>query len=319
MCRTTTMTAFAQRRRHSGPGRASLHARGRTARLLLRGLSPLASVLLATAEGAPADRIDKSGYHLFNPVPADQLREMSTDRPDKTESPHTVDAGHVQAESDLVSYSRDDDESGGGDTRVESWAVAHINFKIGLLDNVDLQTVIETYNHVTTRDRVAGTTARQSGFGDLTSRLKVNLWGNDGGPTAFAVMPFVKFPTSQDDIGNDSVEGGVIFPLGVALPAGFDLGAMTEVDFNRDQTGGGHHTEFINTLTVGRDILGPLGGYVEFFSAVSTESGSAWIGTVDVGFTYALTANVQLDAGVNIGVTDSADDYNPFAGLSIRH
>ncbi len=301
------------------PGRAPSSVRGRTARCLLRSLSPLASVLLATAESGAANRLDKSGYHLFNPVPDDQLREMSTDRPDKTESPHTVDAGHFQVESDLVSYSRNDDESGGGDTRVESWAVAHINFKIGLLNDVDLQTVIETYNHITTEDRVAGPTTRQSGFGDLTSRVKVNLWGNDGGTTALAVMPFVKFPTSQDDVGNDSVEGGIILPLGVGLPAGFDLGAMTEVDFNRDERGGGHHAEFIHTIEVGRDLLGPIGGYVEFFNAVSTESDTEWVGTVDVGFTYGLTANVQLDCGVNIGVTDSADDYNPFLGLSVRH
>jgi hypothetical protein len=275
-------------------------------------------VSLAIAEGRSGDRIDKSGYHLFNPVPDDQLREVSTDRPDKTESSHTVDAGHLQIESDLVSYSRDDDESGDGDTRVESWAVAHINLKIGLLNNVDLQTVIETYNHITTEDRVAGTTNRQCGFGNLTSRVKINLWGNDSGPIAVALMPFVKFPTSQDDIGNDSVEGGIILPVATGLPAGFDLGGMTEVDFNRDEMGDGHHTEFVNTIEVGRDIFGPIGGYVEFFTAVSTESDSEWIGTVDVGFTYGVTENIQFDAGVNIGVTDAADDYNPFLGLSIR-
>src|SRR5688572_5942243 len=40
----------------------------------------------------------KSHYHLFNPTPRAQMREMSTDRPDQTESPYTVDAGHVQVE-----------------------------------------------------------------------------------------------------------------------------------------------------------------------------------------------------------------------------
>jgi hypothetical protein len=312
------VTSLAGGRSHPAPRRASSFMRRPGARLLLRGLSPLASVLLVTAESAATDRIDTSGYHLFNPVPEDQLREMSTDRPDKTESPHTVDAGHVQVESDLVSYTRDDDESGGGDTRVESWAAAHINFKIGLLNNVDIQTIIESYNHITTEDRVADTETTQSGFGDLTSRVKINLWGNDGGAIAVALMPFVKFPTSQDDIGNDSVEGGLILPIGGALPAGFDVGGMTEVDFNRDERGDGHHTEFVNTIEVGHDLVGALGGYVEFFSAVSTESDAEWIGTVDVGFTYGFTENVQLDAGVNIGVTDAADDYNPFLGLSIR-
>ena len=37
---------------------------------------------------------DKSGYNLFNPVPENLMRELSPDRPDKTESPYTVDAGN---------------------------------------------------------------------------------------------------------------------------------------------------------------------------------------------------------------------------------
>ncbi len=273
-----------------------------------------------TGSAGPVDlsTIDKSGYHLFNPTPREYMREMSTDRPDKTESPYTVDAGHFQIEMDFFTFTRDRDTSGGADTRVESWAVAPINFKIGLLNSVDLQTVIETYNFVETDDRVAGTKTRQSGFGDLTSRLKVNLWGNDGGSTALAMMPYVKAPTNQDQLGNNSVEGGLILPLGVELPAGFGLGIMPQIDIVRNDGRSGHHAEIVNTLTVGRTLIGELGMYVEFFSAVSTEDDSPWVGTFDMGFTYGLTPDIQLDAGVNIGVTDSADDINPFFGISMR-
>lgn len=281
-------------------------------------LAPGAGEAKGPEEKLDLTKIDKSGYNLFNRTPDEYLREMSTDRPDKTESPYTVDAGHFQLEMDVLSYTHDRDRSGGGDTKVDSWAVAPINFKVGLFNNVDLQTVIETYNHITTEDRVAGTKDRQSGFGDITSRLKINLWGNDGGDTAFGVMPFVKYPTSQHQIGNNSVEGGIIFPLAVALPAGWDMGLMTEFDFNRNDNRPGHHVEFVNTITFGHDIIGKLGGYVEFFSAVSTERDARWVGTVDAGLTYGLTDNLQLDIGINVGVTKSADDYNPFVGLSWR-
>ena len=275
---------------------------------------------LLAADSGNAGTIDKSGYHLFNPTPVESMREMSTDRPDKTESAYTVDAGHFQIEMDLVSYTRDHDTAGGADTQVEAWAIAPINLKIGLLNSVDLQTVIETYQHIDTDDRTTGSKTRQTGFGDVTSRLKVNLWGNDGGPTALAVMPYVKYPTSQDRIGNNSVEGGIILPMAIELPAGFGMGVMPQFDFVRDGSGDGHHVEFVNTLTVGHSIVGDLGMYVEFFSAVITEEeDSPWIGTVDVGFTYGFTPNLQLDFGVNIGVTDSADDWNPFLGLSYRY
>lgn len=263
--------------------------------------------------------VDKSQYHLFRPTPDDQLRELSTDRPDKTESPYTVDAGRIQVEADLVSYSVDHETGAGVDTRVEGWAVAPINLKFGLTHRIDLQTVIESYNHVTTEDRVAGTKVRQSGFGDITTRLKVNLWGNDGGDTALAVMPYVKYPTNQDGLGNDDVEGGLIVPFGISLPAEFDLVVMTQLDLLRNSAGDGHHADFVNTITVGHSLVGDLGAYVEWFSAVSTEDGAAWVGTFDFGFTYGFTPNLQLDAGVNIGVTDSADDWNPFVGLSFRY
>jgi len=271
---------------------------------------------LEAAEGGPA--ADKLQYHLFRPTPREFLREMSTDRPDKTESPYTVDAGRFQVEVDLVAYTHDRDRSGGGDTRTEGWAVAPVNFKMGLWHNVDLQTVLETYQTVRTADRIARTKTRQSGFGDITSRVKVNLWGNDGGRTALALMPFVKFPTNQDDLGNDSLETGVIIPLAVELPAGFGLGLMTEFDVNRDETGQGRHLEFVNSITVSRDLWGDLGGYVEFWSLVSAEEGSDWEGSVDIGFTYGLTEDIQLDAGVNVGVTRSAEDVNPFLGVSFR-
>jgi hypothetical protein len=255
---------------------------------------------------------------LFNPVPKESMRELSTDRPDKTESPYTVDAGHFQIEMDLANYSYDRFNEGRSDVRAESLGIATANLKIGLCQRVDAQLVVPIYNYVRTDDRTTGTISKSSGFGDLVARAKFNFWGNDGGTTAFAAMPFVKLPTNQDGLGNKAWEGGVIFPLSIELPAGFGMGLMTEFDFNEDGTGSGYHPEFVNSITFSHSLFGKLGGYTEFFSAVSTESGSAWIGTIDLGLVYGFTDNIQLDAGINLGVTRSADDFNPFVGVTFR-
>jgi hypothetical protein len=246
------------------------------------------------------------------------MREMSTDRPDKTESAYTVDAGHFQIEMDVFSYAYDRHNGLPGDTRVESVSIAPMNLKVGLCNRADLQLVLETYTSVRTHVRAARQVETRRGFGDVMLRLKGNMWGNDGGPTALALMPYVKLPTNQDDLGNNSVEGGLIAPFALELPAGWSMGAMTQFDSIRDEAGSGHHPEFVNTVTFGHNIVGNLDGYVEFFSAVSTERGSEWIGTVDAGLTYGLTEDIQLDAGINIGVTRSADDWNPFLGISWR-
>jgi hypothetical protein len=284
----------------------------------LREISALLFVF--TVSAAASEPADKSEYHLFNPTPRPLMRELSTDRPDKTESAYTVDAGHFQFEMDIVSYGYDRYNTDRLNVRDETIAIAPINLKLGLLNNVDLQMIIEPYLSARTRNREAPrSTERRHGFGDITVRTKVNVWGNDGGTTAMAIMPFVKLPTNQHQLGNNSVEGGIIFPLAVELPQGWSMGVMTEIDFIRDeQEGGGHHPEFINSITFSHDIVGALGGYAEFFSMVSTESGSDWVGTLDFGLTYGLTDDIQLDGGVNIGLTRSAEDISPFIGISWR-
>ena len=83
-----------------------------------------------------------SDYSLFNPVPVDHMRELNTDRPDLTESPFTVDAGHFQIEMDLANYTRDHDKSNGSDTRTDAWSFAPVNLKLGLTPDIDLQVVI---------------------------------------------------------------------------------------------------------------------------------------------------------------------------------
>src|SRR5262245_10048745 len=237
-------------------------------------LAPLAACSFLSVLPVSADErrsVDKSNYHLFNPSPSGAMREMSTDRPDKTESAYTVDAGHFQIEMDLISYSHDRDKSGGADVTVDAFAIAPVNLKAGLCNRADLQVVLDTYNYVRTKDGVSGTRLTQRGFGDITTRLKVNLWGNDGGKTALAAMPFVKLPTNQDKLGNNSVEGGLILPLAVELPAGWGMGVMTEFDCIRDGAGDGYHAEFVNSITFSHDIAGNLGGYIEFWSLASNE------------------------------------------------
>lgn len=255
---------------------------------------------------------DKWRYNLFNPTPADQLREMSTDRPDQTESAYTVDAGHFQVEMDLVSAVFDR----AGDVQTRGWGTS-LNLKAGLLNNVDIQFVLEPYVSVRQKDLQAGEADTSSGFGEFQTRVKVNLWGNDGGKTAMAIMPFIKWPLPESDLRNGETEGGIILPWAVELPAEWRLGGIVEFDFVSDD-GGNRDTEYFNTIALSHDVVGDLGAYVEFAALLTPENGESWQGQVDLGFTYALNKNTQFDFGCNFGVTDSAPDFNPFIGFSWR-
>jgi hypothetical protein len=218
---------------------------------------------------------------------------------------------------DLLNYTADRDTSGGGDVLTRELSVAPLNLKVGLRANVDLQLMVDPYVRSKLDDRALPGSATAAGFGDITTRLKINFWGNDGGPTTFAVMPFVKWPLSASAVRNAETEGGIIFILGYELPAGWGSAIMTEFDFVSDGAGG-RATEWINSITFAHDLTDRLGGYVELFTVTSDAPGRRWQAQFDVGLTYALSANCQLDLGCNFGVTASAPDYQPFAGISRR-
>ncbi len=259
---------------------------------------------------------DKSGYHLFNPTPRDLMRDLSADRPDVTESPITVDAGHVQLELSFLDYRRDDRNS--NNTEFEAWTVGATNIKFGLLNNVDLQFVFDAYTDEDTDDKAAGTTSSAQGFNDIQFRLKINLWGNDGGETAFAVMPFIQLPVGSDELSSDHVEGGLIFPFATQLSDGWGLGLMAEVDWVYDTDDGEYDTEFVHTAVLGHEIIGPLGGYVEYVGIISGDGDSDYQSLIGTGLTYALSDDLVLDVGANFGLTESAEDVNVFAGLTVR-
>jgi len=279
------------------------------------------AVVLIAAPGfrAPAQETnsvppDKSGYNLFNPAPENLMRDLSPDRPDATESPFTVDAGHYQLEMDFANFTCDKTDG----TTTKTWDAGDFNLRIGLLNQLELSLIFDNYLNVHTDNRSAGTSTTQSGVGDFTARLKINLWGDDGGQTAFGLLPYVTFPTGTDGLGNNAVEGGVIFPLAVSLPYDFDLSLETAASYMKNDDDGGYHEEFIASASLDHQIIGKLSGFVEFFSNFTTESHSGWVGTVDTGLEYLVTKNIQLDCDCYFGVTRAAPDFNPFAGITVR-
>ena len=51
---------------------------------------------------------------------------------------------------------------------------------------------------------------------------------------------------------------------------------------------------------------------------ILADESSDWEGTGDLGLTLGIGPNVQLDAGLNLGITGVAEDVNPFLGLAFR-
>ena len=96
------------------------------------------------------------------------------------------------------------------------WTVGNPTLKLGLLNNLDVEVNFSFYNSIRTATVSTGATTIAQGFGDTFTRFKWNLFGNEGGGPAFALIPYAKWPTAPivpQGIGNGYIEGGLIAPL----------------------------------------------------------------------------------------------------------
>jgi hypothetical protein len=273
----------------------------------------LATLALPSAAVAADAAKDKSGYTLFNPTPKEQMRELSTDRPDTTESPYSVDAGHFQVELEALSYGRS--KRDGVTTKTLS---SSANVKAGLTNRSDLQVVLEFFRSVDASGN--GADFDETGIGDMDIRYKFNFWGNDGGPTAAGVMPFITLPTHSEDFGaSRDVEGGIIFPFATELDGGWGLGVMLELDIVRNEADDGYTAVWVQSVTAAHQIVGDLGGFLEVVNMASADDGAESEAYFDAGVTYGFGDDIQLDAGTNIGLTKASEDVRFFLGVSFRH
>ncbi len=284
---------------------------------LLFSLSLIFDAVLAQEK---TDSLPKKKYSIFKPVPKNEMRDMQTDRPDVTESAYTVDAGHFQFETDLFKTARFKDEFLKSTLNYYNL----INLKMGITNTTDLQLVVESFvdfKALVVEDfEKPGDYVfpyRENGFGDITLRVKQNLWGNNSGKSALAIMPFVKFPTSSLS-GGKFIEGGVVVPLAVDLGNDWGFGAQAQIDFLKEgfPFGDKYHVALLNSYTVGHPITQNSSFFVETYGQYDfrvEELNTFFNG----GVIFSLSKNLKTDIGFNYSLNNNIQIY--FLGLSFRY
>lgn len=281
----------------------------------------LAAILLLTRaahaqdSGQSSSATDKSDYSLFDPTPDDDLRPFTTDRPTKSNVPFTVDAGHFQYETDLFEYTHSYVD--GVASRL--YTVADPVLKLGLTNQIDLELRFDGYDWLDTDGRNAAAAVQpEQGPADVTLRLKVNLFGNAGGP-AMALIPYVTLPTTAGPLlDSPHTEGGVIAPISLPLPWSFTLLVMPEVDVLTNAANAGHHFNFTQLINLSHPLGSAVTVYGELYSALGTDPQTPPVYTVDAALAYTITKSLQLDVGVNVGLNRNASNLQLYSGLSQR-
>lgn len=237
-------------------------------------------------------------------------RPMITDRPDTTESPYTVPAGRFQIEASFLDYSKDRSAAQG---RRYQRVFGQMNIKRGLAQDTDLQLAFNTHSFAGQVE--GGDRSYSEGFGDVTLRLKRNIWGNDAGKTAFGLMPYVTFPT-HTRVSEKAWASGIIFPLAWTLPNGWTLGMMEELDFRDRAADGAGRFQSLHSATLGIALSETVGSYWELVSIAGFSQSHQL--SANAGLTFQIGPNLVFDTGSRIGLTRSAPDIGLFSGVSLR-
>lgn len=244
-------------------------------------------------------------------APVRQLRDLTTDRPDTTESPFTVDAGHVQVETTIFGYVSSFRTADG--RRADELDVGVANIRIGLTPSVELDLGWQAYG--VTSD--GSTAADRSGAGAVVVRSKINLWGNDGGQSAFALLPYVVIPTDRTNgLSPEDPEFGVLLPLSLTLTDHIGLGLNTGLAVSRSEPGAPYRVSVPVTASLAVGWIDRIGSYYEVAAQFGGGDGAAI--SLNTGVTWLANPNLQFDTGIGFGVTRAADALAPFVGFSIR-
>jgi hypothetical protein len=235
-------------------------------------------------------------------------RPLTTDRPDATDSPYTIEPGHVQLEMDFASWTK----ASVAGARLTETDLVPFNLRFGIESDLELAIMAQPYR----RDNAsfpAGPGAKQYGFGDMIARVKLNLLGNDSGDFGLGAIADLKLPTGSGGIGNGKFEGGMAVPFASKLAGGWTGGAMTAFDFVYD--GGGYQLAWRNSATFSHEIGPETSGFLELASETGV---GTHVATFDTGISHQVGKNTEFDVGVNLGLSRAAPDVRLFAGMAHR-
>jgi hypothetical protein len=149
--------------------------------------------------------------------------------------------------------------------------------------------------------------------------VRALLWGNDGGSSAAALIPYVKAPSAPLGIGNGAVEGGLLGPVAFSLPDNFTLLLVPEIDVLKDSADNGRHANYIFDVNLSREVIKNVTAYVELWADYNDNPVvKATQMSFDTAVAWIVVPNVQLDLGANFGLTSATPAIQIYAGLSQR-
>lgn len=260
-------------------------------------------------------------------VPEDKLGDLTTDRPDYTESTSTVERGWTQLESTIAQYNEDFNGQAGSSV---SWQHASTLARIGLLTNWELRLGWDGFSDNRSTDGVS-VSSRTHGAGDANVGFKNKITEQESCIPSTAIIYFTNLPTGSSDITGETMEPGI--KLGwsyditsrLAITGNFnfllanpDIAVIDSATGGPDASARERYVIFQPTISIGYSILENLGMFFEYYTSHHLSSHFPDEHYFDTGITFLVNKNLQLDVYTNLGLTKASQDLAVGSGISYR-
>jgi len=246
-----------------------------------------------------------------------ELPPIVTDRPDITESAETVQKNRLQIESGLL-YNRDQGSYYDSLDQVVNFAnefitLPNVLFRYGLYDFMELRLglslTINREDYYGKYENSSTTNFDAPSFG-----FKFKLGKQDGIVPSTAVIIQAVSPSLGTETEDDYFDPSIVFcfqnSLSDKFGLGYNLGLNLQDGFGK---GDGVFLSFSGNYSFSEKVS----AFAEYFNSTNfyylIPNNSA-----DIGITYLVSNNIQLDLSAGAGLENIKDDYFFSTGFSIR-
>ena len=198
--------------------------------------------------------------------------QLTSERPDQTESSLVLSKGHVQIETGI---SIEDSES-------------NINtlFRIGIIDGIEMR----LNSNYLINDDISN--LKKSSFSDFEIGAKFKILDEDNNRVKIGFLTHLSVPTAPEIFSNN--EYGLLSRLLVSHDIKNDSQIGYNIGYNKYNNYDG---QFIYTLVYGKS-LGSFGVFFEIFGEESSNNSNL---NFDSGITYLVDNDKQLDLSIGRG------------------
>ncbi|MGA2182208.1 MAG: transporter [Bryobacteraceae bacterium] len=249
-----------------------------------------------------------TGCFAADEVSAEQ--EMSTDRPDFTESTDIVKVGVTQVETGFVA-----DNHALAGASVRTWTAPSTLIRTGVTSWLELRADTGGFQHE--RDVVNHSAATpHAGFSDIQIEAKFLLARERGLLPALAVITILTIPTGTAGFSENGYNPELELCWSKSLRWGFDAGGNLNVSWNRGDPA--NSLGQAQSLSVGHRLSAHLRGYWEVYrvAPIPGDEAAHWI--ANTGISRMLGRNAQVDVEAGHSLLARTPTWFLGAGFSVR-